>query len=166
MRPLNDPYDRQEPQDSYERPRKLGSLAQKARAQKLNGIRVLLIILGLLIGGAHVFLLTQLDDNAAGFGIPAVAVPLARVLCLLFIGVGLLFVLFGIIVHTYPVAITIISLVIYASLTVLDLVSNPELVARALWLRILIIIGLVQGVRTAVVYERERAAEAAADDYE
>lgn len=156
MRPLNDPFNRQDSQEPEDRPRKLGSLAQSARGKQLNQIRVLLIVAGVIIIGWSIVNLIRLH----GFTDALVALLWG------FLGIGVLYCVFAAFVHKAPVAIAIISLVLFVAMElIIAVVTNFESL-KGWWFRIFVPIGLIQAIQTGVAYEKQRAAERSADDYE
>jgi predicted neutral ceramidase superfamily lipid hydrolase len=161
MRPLNDPYDRQDSQEPEDRPRKLGSLAQSARGKQLNQIRVLLIVVGVIVIGRSIYDVVKL--NEIKFGAPDF-IDMLIALCYGFIGIGVLFCVFAAFVHNAPVAIAIISLVLFVAMElIIAVVTNFESLKVGWLLRILAPVGLIQAIQTGVAYEKERAAERSAD---
>jgi hypothetical protein len=151
-------FDREEDRDrrrparrtSRERPR-LGSLAQSARSKKLNEVRTLLIIIGVLNFIVAILVATLLRDQLPS-DVYAVALGTS-------LGFGALYVLFGLIVHQFPVPITIISLVLYVGVQVISGVMDPESIPRGLILKVIIIVALAKSIQTAVAYENERSEE-------
>jgi hypothetical protein len=153
------------PDDEYEEAPRLGSLAQKARGKELNQARGILLVIGMLtlLCNAADLVTFQRNIAQAGGRIPPGIVALVYGFDGAFILMGLLFVIFGIIIHRFPVPVTIISLVLYILGTVVTLgilaVSNQGMQAGmtvGLVVRVLIIIALVKAVQAALAYERER----------
>lgn len=91
----------------------------------------------------------------------------ARVSHGLFIAVGALFVFLGLLVKKFPVPVTILGLVLYIGSFVIDFAIGYTYVGEeafksigsGIWLKIVIIIGLVKSIQAAIAYEKERRAE-------
>src|SRR5204863_1069158 len=111
---------------------KLGSLTQAARSKHLKQVRGILLAIGILTMIVNGLLFAwapeeakrAVDQEIRNKGIVGVnpaerqraEEELTRVARLIYgglIGVGALYVVFGLIVHQYPVAITVLALVIY-----------------------------------------------------
>jgi cytochrome c biogenesis protein CcdA len=175
--------------------KKLGSLAQAARGTHLNQIRGILFIVGVLTIIVNLISLATLREQATklvdkeitkqrninpGFRVDPVRrqqtidelVRLNMPLAYIFVGVGVLYLVFGLTVHQYPVPVTVIALVIYVAAAVIVLVLDPEKAAenlgRGLWFKVFIIAAMIGAIKTAITYERERkeAREELAYDYE
>jgi hypothetical protein len=72
---------------------------------------------------------------------------------------GGIFIILGIIIHTFPVGATIIALVLYVADLAVVLVINPgAMVGFGLIIRIVIVVALVQAVMAAVAYQKEQNA--------
>jgi hypothetical protein len=154
----------EEPDDDIEDAPRLGSLAQKARGKELNQARSILLVIGFLTLLCNVADLVTFQSKLAQVGgaDPAI-VAFVYAFDGAFIAMGLLFVVFGIIIHRFPVPVTVISLVLYLLGTVVTVailaVSNPAVLAGmtvGLIVRVLIIVALVKAVQAALAYERER----------
>jgi hypothetical protein len=174
---------------------RLGSLAQTQRLKKLNEARGILIFVGLLTLAVTIWQLStmeaqlsraiddQVQQEALRRG-PLVqvdqakveefkrsaefhaAVRTAKLVAWGLIFLGGLFVLFGIILHSDPVPITVISLVLYVGVSAVFLVMDPASFFKgtvALYIKFIVIAGLFQGVKAAVAYqgEQNRPAESA-----
>jgi hypothetical protein len=175
------------PDDDDDRP-KLQSLAQAARKTQLNQVRGTLIAIGVLtlianlaqfffIPGRVREVLAQGGGavNLPG-GVPAETIWYVIEYTMTAGGIvlGLMFLLFGALVHSYPVPITVASLVIYILCSVICIVLT--LGAGSIMyviIRIFFIIALARAVRTAFAYQRETRRERAAretledvDEYE
>jgi hypothetical protein len=155
---------------------KLGSLAQAARRKELNQIRGIFIAIGVLTILIHVLQLatlrSQIDEaikkevekSGPGFQVDPVkkaqvievAMRIGRVICFGMIGVGCLYLLFAVIVHQYPVPVTIIGLIIYVGAAVIFLVLDPEHFATGLVIKIVVTVLLANSIKTAIAYQRER----------
>jgi hypothetical protein len=158
---------------------KLGSLAQKARGKKLKEARGILLFIGILtilVNGAVLYFAPSLvegtiKNEVARQGGPArvdpVSVQQARDRMLMieyaitgsFFAMGVLFVIFGVLVYRFPLAMTITSLVLYLLATVAMAALNPVGLATGSFIRIIIIVALAKSIHSAYVYERERRAE-------
>lgn len=163
---------------------RLGSLAQSAREKKLKQVRGLLIVVGVLTIGVNVFHLISFHaevDKARGQFDPQKLESLVRMVDLasgIAIALGVLFVIFGLVIYRYPVAITVTSLVLYVGAQVIFMAwglaiakeagIKPETVLmEGMIFKIIIIVALASAIKTAVAYQKEQ--QAAADlepDYE
>ncbi len=152
---------------------KLGSLTTSARNKKLNQARASLIIAGILsiIMGVIPMIDTrnQIKKEVRKQN-PFAIIPeaeLTRVVRLVqtiaaaYIVLGVIFIVFACIVHKYPVPITITGLVLYVgSLLVLVAISgDPAILFKGILWKIIILVGLIQGISTAVALEKERREE-------
>src|SRR5262249_15763410 len=137
-------------------PRKsgLGSLAQSARSKKLNQARWLLII----IGGITIVFNAILIATLRSQGFDDQTVRLNTIVGIFTIVLGAVFVFLGIIVHAFPVAATVIALVLYVGATAIFGVLNPEFFVRGIIFKVIIIVGLSQGIVAAVAYQKEQNA--------
>jgi hypothetical protein len=158
--PTPPPPDRGWEEDEVEevRPKpKLGSLAQKARGDKLKQARGIL----LFIGGATIvlqifFLIAALNQNVDAI--------LAIAIHGLFIFVGVLFIMLGLLVYRFPLPITILSLVLYIFVSLIDLglaamSGQPGAMGSSLIWKIIFIVALASSIRSAAAYEKERREE-------
>lgn len=169
---------------------RLGSLAQKARSQKLKQARIIFFIVGILTILFYLFDITQIrpafkkavEQEIQKRGGPG-AIQLDHALlqkeedrafligCAIdgaFIFMGVLFLTLGAVVYRFPVPATIIGLVLYLAafgvgLLIVAMSGEPEAITRyvssGLVLRILIIVGLISSIKSALAYENERRAE-------
>jgi hypothetical protein len=160
--------------------KKLGSLAQSARGKQLNQIRGILFFIGILTIAANGFMLLNLDKEVkevvdqevrqAGGKVPAKArqereeelTRLGRLLYGAPIALGAIFVVFGIIVHRFPVPVTVLTLVLYVGATIIFAVVNPETLRFGIVIKVIIVVAMAKAIQTAIVYQNERAQEARA----
>lgn len=142
------------------RPRpKLGSLAQKARGSKLKQARGILFFIGGLNLVVHlIFLFLELKQNIDPL--------LVFVFHGLFMFVGVVFIVLGVLIYRFPLPVTILSLVLYIFVSLIDLglaaVFEPARMTWGLIWKIIFIIALASSIKSAVAYEKERRAE---EDY-
>jgi hypothetical protein len=167
---------------SEDRP-KLGSLAQAARHKQLNQVRAILIVIGALTLALNLFLyfnarneVNEAVKKQIGNQGPFVRVDqekveaLIRTVSILYLslaGIGALYILFGIIVHSYPVPVTVLALVIYLGVHAVLLVwVGPAAMGIGFgWIiKLAIVAALIGAVRTAIVYQQERSAELAVEN--
>jgi hypothetical protein len=73
-----------------------------------------------------------------------------------FVGIGVLYVVFGLILHRFPVPVTIVALSVYVGLTVIMLMIDPAHTAGRVIFRVIIIVALVKAVQAAIAYQRQR----------
>ncbi len=165
MEPL-DPY--QAPQavnDASQQP--LGSLAQAARGKEIKQARWLLIAIGLLTLAANAFFIyntpKEVDQVIVQQHIDPAQIEASRQFitwfCYAFYGglalLGVLFFFFGLIIKSYPVPITITSLVLYILANVVVGLLNPMAVLSGILIKILIVVGLFKAVQAARAYESD-----------
>jgi hypothetical protein len=143
----------------------LGSLAQSARGKELNQARGILIIIGLLtlivnvlglwsVPGQIQQLIKQQQIAPADVEEFRQAVMISAYLiygsaALL----GLLFVVFGVIIKKFPVAITVTSLVLYILAMVGFGLLDPETLARGFIVKIIIIFALFRAIQAARAFQ-------------
>ena len=151
----------------------LGSLTQSARGTQLNSARNILLFVGILTVAVNGVLIFMLKDNLRaeidqlrrqGMELIVDEDTVLRMAYLIqgsAIALGVLFIIFGLLVKTYPVPITISALVIYVAATaIFGLIEPRSLVAGIIW-KVIIIVCLISAIRTALAYERERATSGA-----
>jgi hypothetical protein len=136
---------------------KLGSLAQKARGQKLKQARIIFFIIGVLTILVNLFDIIQIRPNfqkavekeiqaKGGPGMVQVnhallqkeednAFLLGCVIDGAFIFTGVIFLILGVIIYRFPVPATIIGLVLYlltfgAGLLIMAVIGEPEAIGR------------------------------------
>jgi hypothetical protein len=163
---------------------KLGSLAQAARSTQLRQAKRLLIGVGALTAIFNaIFLLfipgavkTLTDQELVKNGIPgrqaADPVELKHFETVnlianyvhtgLYVGLGVLFVGFGFLVHRYPVPITVTSLVLFLLLMVISFFFvGPWTLAQGWIIKLAFVIGIIKAIQAAFAYEKERREQAA-----
>jgi len=159
--------------------KKLGSLAQAARAKHLKTLRIVLVLVGLLYVGFSIFMLATLKEQVnriiqaevakggAGFRPDPVAVReaeeyLIRINTLMQAGqlaLGVLYLVFAFLVGAYPLPIAIISLVLFVAANAIFIVIEPSNIYRGLILKAIVLIAMVKALQAALAYQKERAAE-------
>ncbi|HKB37397.1 MAG TPA: hypothetical protein VKD72_13180, partial [Gemmataceae bacterium] len=79
---------------------------------------------------------------------------------------GVLYLVFAVIVHQFPVPVTVSALVIYVGAAIIfaALANNWESILQGIPVKILIVVLMVKGIQTAIVYQKERDEEARARD--
>lgn len=167
---------------------KLGSLAQKARSNKLRQARIILFLIGgfsALVNGGLLLATPSLvkkeiaQEVAKQGGLrqvdPVLVEKATNELLTInyathgaFFCVSLLFLVLGFLVYRFPVPATILGLVLYllallAGAAVTAISDDAENVGKYLasgWLiRVIIIVALASSIKAAVAYENERRAE-------
>lgn len=146
-------------------PKPLGSLAQSARGNELKQAQRILIVIGALTLAVNGFSLYNLP-NEIRQAIQQNQIPPANVepfrQAVTIIGyliygsaalLGVLFVVFGLIIKRYPVAITITSLVLYILATVVFGILAPGTLAAGLIMKIIIIVFLFRAIKAARAYQ-------------
>ncbi len=171
MEPL-DPYS--SPQaDLQSDPKPLGSLAQSARGKEIKQARVILVLIGLLTLAGNAFFLfntpREVEQVIRQANIEPEEVGQVRqtvtIFCYTVYGglalMGVLFLVFAMIIKSYPVPITIISLVLYILATIGIGYLNPASIASGIFLKVIIVVGLFRAVKAARAYERDTELAAA-----
>src|SRR5690606_32764008 len=72
-----------------------------------------------------------------------------------YIGMGVVFLIGAALIKSYPVPVTILSLTLYIGGNVITAITEPELVAKGIILKIIIIVALVKAVQAAIAYQKE-----------
>ncbi len=158
---------------------KLGSLTQSARSKHLKQIRGILLAIGVLTMIVNGILFAMAPEEAKQAveqeirkqGVVGVNAAerqraeekLIQIIRLIYgglIGVGALYVVFGLIVHQYPVAITVTALVIYVGVQIVFAAINFLFLLQGILIKAIIVVALIKGIQTAIVYQKERDAEA------
>ena len=139
----------------------LGSLAQSARGKQLKSARNTLIAVGVLTA------LLNFGVAAAAGSIAQGNAEVQQMIMLSGIGFGLLgvvFIVLGVMVNTYPVPCTMLGLVLYIGANAVSALIDPTTIAQGIIIKGIIIVGLVKSLRAAQAYQQETNAAAAASD--
>lgn len=160
----------------------LGNLAQAARAKQLKTARTILYIVGVLtvivnvgfVIFAEPIVNSQIDrelrdlrqqnleiDEAAVNEYRQQAIQSTRLVNGIAVLIGIVFIVCGAVVYTYPVPATITSLVLYIGAAAVYAVIDPTTLPRGWIIKLLIVIGLFKAVQAALAYEAERKQSAA-----
>jgi hypothetical protein len=102
------------------------------------------------------------------------AKKLSYLVSAIYIALGVVFLALGILVKTFPVPSTVLALVLYVGGTIADVglalslgdgKENEvlQVIMRGIWIKVLIVVGLIGAIQAALAYERERAKEASAE---
>jgi hypothetical protein len=156
----------------------LGSLTQTARKKQLRSARAILFFVGITTVGLNVFdfamIEPQIDkafdaeiqklhqqgrvitDPAQLTRARATAIHLAQVIDGTAIGIGVVFVILGMIVYRYPVPVTVGALVLYIGCAAVFGYINPMILVQGVIIKVLIVIALVKALQSAVAYQREQ----------
>jgi hypothetical protein len=159
---------------------RLGSLAQKARGKQLNQARWILIVLGclyIIVNGVQMGMLRdairneiqkQIRQNPGAIINQAAvqefedqAYQIGMIIGAIAILVGVAFVVFGIIIKMYPVAVTITSLVLYLITIVGAALLNPQTLIAGIIIKVIIVVCLIKAIQAALAYEKEEQLEPA-----
>jgi hypothetical protein len=153
----------------------LGSLAQSARKKQLKTARWIMIGVGLLtvvVNGFQYSLINrQIEEEiqkqstalrARGMQPDQKSVDefrqrvslIARYIIGSAIVLGVVFVILGILVYTYPVPATVLGLVLYIGAAAVFGVLAPETLVQGLIIKIIIIVALAKSIQAAVAYQR------------
>jgi hypothetical protein len=161
---------------------KLKSLAQNVREKHLKSAGIVLLIIGALMAVIHVVLFIrtpievaqEIDKQLAPLGgrnsfqVDKVKLKQIEQFALMFgyavyagaalIGVAL--VVCGLLIKKYPVVTSILGLALYVVFQLIFTMINPAFLIQGILFKIIIIIALINAIKAAVAYERERNAEA------
>lgn len=155
----------------------LGSLAQSARKKELKSARWILIVIGILtivvnvgfVASARSIVDKEIDAELQSIRLQGMVVDEAEVERVresslrsvvvangIAIGIGVLYILFGILVYRWPAPITIASLVIYIGSAAAYGVIDPTTLSRGWIVKIFIVAGLFKAVQAAIASEKEK----------
>lgn len=142
----------------------LGSLAQAARGNEIKQAQRILIVIGLLTLGVNGFMLYNLPQEVQqvlaknqipGANPAEIRATLTMMGYLIYGGaaaLGLLFVIFGVVIHRFPVAITVTSLVLYLLATAIFALLSPATLAAGIIVKLVIIYALFRAILAARAY--------------
>lgn len=162
------------------RPGGLGSLAQSARRSSLRSARGILLAIGVLSFIVNAVVMAtarsqakqEMETEIAALQrqgmiidrakLPEIEDRLTRIVQLVaggFAAVGVVFVVCGLLVHTFPVGATALSLVLYLGASAITLYFNPAFALPGLVIKVIIVVALIKGLQAGLAYKREQAAE-------
>jgi hypothetical protein len=127
----------------------LGSLAQASRGQQLKSARTTLIAIGALTVVVNLIFMVLLPAQlpiAMGFAMSIQGV---------FVVLGAVFIVCGLLVKQFPVASTLTALVLYIVSALAMAALDPTMLARGIIIKIIIVVALVKAVQAAFAYQRE-----------
>ncbi|MGE3805875.1 MAG: hypothetical protein AB7K24_14465 [Gemmataceae bacterium] len=154
---------------------KLGSLAQQARGKKLDSARAILYVVGALFVILNLALLLNarnemkqviqkevqklgpgmIVDQAKAAEVENTGVRILRIIYGSFVALGVVFIIFGAMVKSYPVPITITALVLFLGYQALIVFFDPSNLAKGIILKVIVIVGLVKAIQAAIAYQKE-----------
>jgi len=73
------------------------------------------------------------------------------------IGLGVLYIVFGLLIWKFPVPITIIALTIYVGSAVVFAILAPETLLAGIIVKVIIVAALVKAVQAAIAYQKAGA---------
>lgn len=155
----------------------LPSLTQQVRLGKLNGVRIVLFVLGVVLFAGGIGLIANADnigdrairqelDDADGNQLQpdekrkaeTLVRRMIRLQGALYALVGVVYLVFGFIVKQYPLPITIMSLALFITGSVIPL-QRPEAILGLLicagWLVAIVMVVLSMALKVAISYARE-----------
>jgi len=133
----------------------LGSLAQSGRKQHLKSARTTMFVIGAITIVANV-VLALLAEKAPG--VAPEDIRAVQISGFAFAGLGLVFVVLGLLIYSAPVACTVLALILYIGGWAISGLGNPAMLANGLIIKIIIVVYLVKAIQAAVAYQREEAA--------
>lgn len=144
-----------------------GSLAQQARGKQLNSARWILIVIGILSSAVNIYFVLNaesiIDDAIRKEGVDPrqvdqkfidQAVTMTKVINGAGAAIGLTFIIMGIIIYSFPVPITILSLVLYCGSIAIFGMIDPMTLARGFIIKIFVIVALSKSIGTAFEYQK------------
>lgn len=144
-----------------------GSLAQQARGKQLNSARWILIVIGILSSAVNIYFVLNaesiIDDAIRKEGEDPrqvdqkfidQAVTMTKVINGAGAAIGLTFIIMGIIIYSFPVPITILSLVLYCGSIAIFGMIDPMTLARGFIIKIFVIVALSKSIGTAFEYQK------------
>jgi hypothetical protein len=152
-----------------------GSLAQSARLKELKSARRILFVLGgLLIVFCGIafpfvneFVRAQLDEEARQLTQKGMVINQAKLTeikeaqvravqigLLAQIGIGVLYVVLGLLVNKFPVPATVTALVVYIGVNVAVAVHDSSQLATGWWIKLIVVIALAKAVQAAIAYQK------------
>jgi len=154
------------------------SLAQSARRKQLNVARGIMFGVGILtivVNFAQLAMVDseidkQLDQEAAKViqqgrmidqaklaEIKQAAKRVGHLIMYGVMGLGALYILFGLLIWKFPVPITIIALTIYVGSAVVFAILAPETLFAGIIVKIIVVVALVKAVQAAIAYQKANA---------
>ena len=154
----------------------LGSLSQSIRQKRIRECRNFLIIIGLIIAGMNFFRLMSAKEEVdqviqqeivkgqqQRMVVDQNALNLQRARIMTFVqiiyggmaGLGVLYILLGLVVQKFPVPITIFSLVLYIGSNAILGFLDPVWLLQAIIFKIIIIAAFIKAIQAAISYQRE-----------
>jgi len=169
----------------------LGSLKKQARGKNLTRARVALVLAGILIAILGIFNYLsaerQIDDiikkELVKGGVHHVpdtpeirefkesSLRVLKLFCYGMVGIAVILLVFAILVYKFPLFCTVGGLILYIGfhLTVAFLLAQDEgasalaFLVSGFWWKIIIIGGLISGIRSAIAYSRELTEQRSSD---
>lgn len=157
------------------------SLAQSARLKQLNRARGILIFVGLLTIAVNVFQYVTVErlvddqfnkemnelrrqgmqfDQVKVAELRSSAISSVKLFAMGLIAVGAAFLVGAGLIKSYPVPVTIISLVLYVGCAAIFGVLDPESLMKGIIIKIIIVVALVKAVQAAMAYQKEVSVQA------
>jgi hypothetical protein len=148
----------------------LSSLAQSARMKQLKSARMILIFVGVVTVALNGFLYVQAEEmvnneirNLQMQGITIEgdvnqirdqAVKMTRLIHGGTVGLGVVFILLGVAVRSFPVPATVLGLVLYLGGIAVFAAINPASLLQGIIIKIFFIVCLFKAVHSAIGYQR------------
>jgi hypothetical protein len=152
------------------------SLAQSARLKQLNTARGILIGVGLLTIALNIFQFVAVErlvdeqfnkeiielrrqgmqiDQVKLAELRASSISAVKLVCIGLVFVGALFLVGAALIKSFPVPVTIISLVVYVGCAVIFGILDPATLLQGIIIKVIIVFALVKAVQAAMAYQRE-----------
>ena len=138
----------------------LGDLAQSSRENELGKAKGTLIVIGLLTMAINGFMFANAKKEIAELNVPdqAELVAVVQVIYGAAFLLGLALLICGCLVKSWPVPMTITGLTLYLLGTIGFALLNPASILQGIIFKVIVVVMLVQSIRTAFAYERDRNA--------
>ncbi|HEY4312133.1 MAG TPA: hypothetical protein VGN12_21980 [Pirellulales bacterium] len=143
------------------------SLAHRGREKSLRQARSLLIIIGLLMVVVYAVTTIRMPEEVRQEAIKLqeqgqlitrqareAIVRINQVIACAFVALGVIFVVLGLALRSYPVPIAITAFVLYLAAVVVTGLIDPTTFARGLLVKLIVAATLVKAILAAVAYRR------------
>jgi hypothetical protein len=74
------------------------------------------------------------------------------------VGLGVIFIILGVMVKSYPVPMTITGLVLYVLANAIFGLLDPAMLLQGVIIKIIVVVALIKAVQAALAYQREMSA--------
>jgi hypothetical protein len=158
----HDKFERRDSGDDADRGGNLGSLAQSARSKQLKNARAIMFVVAVLLGLALIFEWVVFENELKKVGALADREKVDQAYGIMYIATGIyvglivMYIIFGLLVDKYPTPITITGLVVYIALNLVAAALAPETIVQGIIVKVIVIVCLSKAIKAAIAYENER----------